>query len=191
MPDRPDEFEEAWARIVEDLTSGRESAIDPHDDGGPGTQSGPSGPAVADPGPESAPQVPPAAPGAAGAQGGLDEAGTAGLHALFEPLRRAQAQPDRQERDDDPGAFVDNWGDEGHYTPPPPPELPEGTPVKRLAWAGLLGGPAVLALSALTGWQAPTVVWIGAGLATLAGFITLVWHLPESREDGWDDGARL
>jgi hypothetical protein len=34
-------------------------------------------------------------------------------------------------------------------------------------------------------------VSIGAGLATIAGFITLVWHLPEAREDGWDDGAKL
>ena len=181
MPDRPDEFEEAWARIVEDLTSGQDAVTDPHD---PGAPAGPvaAGGAEARPGNPAAPS---------GAPGGLDEAGTAGLNALFEPLRRAQAQPDRSEPEDDPGAFVDNWADEGHYTPPPPPELPEGTPVKRLAWAGLLGGPAVLALSAVTGWDAPTVVWIGAGLATLAGFITLVWHLPESREDGWDDGARL
>jgi hypothetical protein len=29
-------------------------------------------------------------------------------------------------------------------------------------------------------------------MATLAGFLTLVWQLPEAREDsGWDDGARL
>lgn len=159
MPERPDEFEEAWARIVADLTS-EESAE------GDGSTSS------ADP-PER-----------------VQDADSAGLHALFEPLRRAEAQP-APEAEADPGAFVDNWEDEGHFTPPPPPELPEGTPAKRLAWAGLLGGPTTLAVLAITGWDAPGVVWIGAGLATLAGFVTLVWHLPESREDGWDDGARL
>ena len=66
-----------------------------------------------------------------------------------------------------------------------------GTPVKRLAWAGALGGPTVLVLSALTGWDAPGVVTLGAGLAALAGFATLVWQLPDSHGDGWDDGARL
>jgi hypothetical protein len=111
-------------------------------------------------------------------------------------MRRARSrqQPDRppSEAADDPGAFVDNWEDEGHFVPPPPPEIPAGTPAKRLAWVGLLGGPLTLALIALTGWDAPRIVGIAAGLATLAGFVTLVWLLPESREDGgWDDGARL
>ena len=91
----------------------------------------------------------------------------------------------------DPGAFVDSWGDEGHYQPPPPPEFPTGTPAKRLAWAGVLGGPATLLLSALTPWDPPPIVALGAGLATVAGFFALVWMLPESREDGWDDGARV
>jgi hypothetical protein len=172
MPERPEDFEEAWARIVADLTAESDQ---------------PDGPravadATGDPGPtpreERAPDEPPAAPGTP----------EAGLASLFEPLRRAQAEASRGT---DPGAFVDNWEDEGHYTPPPPPELPEGTPAKRLAWAGLLGGPTTLILIALTGWDAPRVVGIAAGLATLAGFVTLVWLLPEGREDGWDDGARL
>jgi hypothetical protein len=153
MPERPEDFEDAWARIVEDLTS----------EGGS----------------EAPPDEAPAGSSPTGA--GNAEAG---LTALFEPLRRAEPQPD-------PAAFVDNWQDEGHFTPPPPPELPEGTPISRLAWAGLLGGPAVLLLIALTGWDGPRIVSIGAGLATLAGFVTLVWLLPESRDDGWDDGARL
>lgn len=160
MPERPEDFEDAWARIVADLTSEGNLADDPR-----------------------TPSVDPPAQ--------AEDAGTAGLHALFEPLRRANAQPEPAADDPDPGAFVDNWQDEGHYAPPPPPALPEGTPVKRLAWVGLLGGPATLALIAVTGWDAPPVVGIGAGLATLAGFVTLVWHLPESREDGWDDGARV
>jgi hypothetical protein len=165
MPDEPDEFEEAWAAIVEDLTSspGPDSSLD-------------SG-------------------GAAGADP-QSEGTDAGLAALFEPLRRAHARPDPDpaaaEKDDDPAAFVDNWEDEGHFVPPPPPDIPEGTPIKRLAWAGLIGGPIALILIALTGWDAPRVVTIAAGLVTLAGFATLVWQMPDAREDsGWDDGARL
>lgn len=152
MPEDRDEFDEAWARIVEDLT---------------GSDSGAPAPAPAPPEPE-------AAAGAAGPD--------QGLAALFEPLRRREPAPD---------AFVDNWEDEGHFVPPVPPEIPEGTPITRLAWAGALGGPTVLVLTALTGWDAPGVVTLGAGIATLAGFATLVWQMPDSRGDGWDDGARL
>ncbi len=150
MPEDQDDFDAAWAQIVEDLTGS---------DSGTGTP---------------APTEAEAAAGAAGPD--------QGLAALFEPLRRREPAPD---------AFVDNWEDEGHFTPPVPPEIPVGTPVKRLAWAGALGGPTVLVLAALTGWDAPGVVTLGAGLAALAGFATLVWHLPDSHGDGWDDGARL
>lgn len=86
---------------------------------------------------------------------------------------------------------VDTWSDEGHFVPPPPPELPQGTPISRLAWAATLGGPATLILIALTGWEPPRMVPVAAGLAFLAGFATLVWRMPESRSDGWDDGTRL
>jgi hypothetical protein len=159
MPDDQAEFDEAWARIVEDLNES-----DPDLAAGTGTGARSSTPPA-----EAEPS--PATPEA-------DQ----GLAALFEPLRRREPAPD---------AFVDNWEDEGHFTPPEPPEIPTGTPVKRLAWTGALGGPAVLVLAALTGWDAPTVVTLGAGLAALAGFATLVWHLPDSHGDGWDDGARL
>jgi hypothetical protein len=174
MPDRPDEFEEAWARIVEDLTS---------DASGTGSEGAPAGPGGAEPRAEEP---------AGGSDRDRDAGGSeAGLAALFEPLRRARPQPEpTPERD--PGAFVDNWEDEGHFTPPPPPELPEGTPLKRLAWAALLGGPITLALIALTGWDAPRIVSFAAGLATMGGFATLVWLLPDSRPNGgWDDGAQL
>ena len=149
-PRGQDEFDEAWARIVDDLTGSEGGTLTP---------------------------APPEAETAAGATG-TDP----GLAALFEPLRRQEPAPD---------AFVDNWEDEGHFTPPVPPEIPTGTPVTRLAWAGALGGPAVLVLTALIGWDAPGVVLLGAGLAALAGFATLVWQMPDSRGDGWDDGSRL
>ena len=209
MPGRPEDFEEAWARIVEDLTS--DAAVE-HPPATPPTGApsevradgtGAAGPAPVDPGdrdhdpdPVAATDHGPADTGPVenpAASGSTDTLGSipASLHRLFEPLNEPSPAELSGPGARDPGAFVDNWSDEGHYTPPPPPELPEGTPVKRLAWAGLLGGPATLAAMTLTGWDPPSIVGIGAGLATLAGFITLVWHLPESREDGWDDGARV
>jgi hypothetical protein len=162
VPDDQEEFDEAWARIVEDL-----AGTDPELGMDPGI----------DQATETAGTAPPEAEATASASGP-----DPGLAALFEPLRRREPAPD---------AFVDNWEDEGHFTPPEPPEIPSGTPVKRLAWAGALGGPAVLVLTALTGWNAPSVVTLGASVAALAGFATLVWHLPDSHGDGWDDGARL
>lgn len=178
MPDSQDEYDEAWAQIVAGLTGS--PTADPTDsapksDAESATESDTESaapPAPADPPP--APPIPAPQPPAPGPD--------PGLAALFEPLRRREPAPD---------AFVDNWEDEGHFTPPPPPEIPEGTPIKRMAWAGTLGGPLLLILIALTGWDPPQIVSIGAGLATIAGFITLVWHLPEAREDGWDDGAQL
>ncbi len=180
MPESQDDFDEAWAQIVDDLTSGTKgargtgsTASDAADPGGPGE---PGADAIAAEPPSSSPP-PDASPGA-------------GLEALFEPLRRRRPQP-AAESTPEPAAFVDNWEDEGHFVPPPPPEIPEGTPIKRLAWAGVLGGPLIILLIALTGWDPPGIVGISAGLATLAGFVTLVWQMPEGREDGWDDGARL
>lgn len=184
-PDRPadpDTWDEAhytraWEAIVADLTS-RQT---------PAEQVAGSGAA-----PEPAPRTSPGTPATP----------TDGLAALFEPLRRAsQPPPDQKPNPPEPesaGATQDaaaaraKWEDEGHFVAPPPPDLPEGTPLSRLAWVGTLGGPAVLLGSALTGIELPQVVAIAAGLAALAGFATLVWLLPDSREDsGWDDGAQL
>lgn len=193
MPEEPDEFERAWARIVADLTSG-EDPVGP-DQPGPGDPAhgaglwaaGGSGQATDWPtasnaaGEPARDEVDPPPP-AAGTPAGL-------------PGRRVPARgrpgDDPPSTPGDPGDFVENWGDEGHYTPPPPPDLPAGTPVTRLAWAATLGGPLTLVLIALTGWSTPRVVPIVAGIATLAGFVTLVWRLPQSREDGWDDGAQV
>ncbi|MGB7979497.1 MAG: hypothetical protein WCF36_01750 [Candidatus Nanopelagicales bacterium] len=189
-PDRQEDFDAAWARIVAALTSptasdgtdiapgaGPSDAQDRADhDGSPGP--GPAGAAAVTP-TDRAPAEPPA-PGS-----------QAGLERLFEPLRRTRRPEPPAPSPAAPDAFVDNWQDEGHFTPPEPPEFPAGTPVARLGWAGTIGGPVILLLIALTGWDPPRIVSIGAGLAFLAGFATLVWLLPESREDGWDDGARL
>lgn len=225
MPERSEDFEEAWARIVADLSpqlsADRDSFADAGSDASDGQsdiREGGSGSSLA---PESSDGSSDGSHGPTqastdGSVEGRDQAAdptrrpdstpsgrsepsdpSAGLTALFEPLRRA-TPPSAPTGDAatnhgaaDPGAFVDNWIEEGHFTPPPPPELPTGTPITRLAWCGMLGGPLTLLLMALTPWNPPQVVGLGAGLATLAGFITLVWQLPEAREDDWDDGAQV
>ncbi len=223
MPESKDDFEAAWAQIVDELTSDHGDADpgnaddrgtddrgpDHHDDHDPDTDLGDqdssarpavdprhpasgSGPVAEVPGTERTPDD--AESGAGTVGGSASAAGSpptdaptdqpTGLDALFEPLRAARREP--------PTEWTgDTWEDEGHYVPPPPPELPEGTPLSRLAWAGVIGGPLILLLIAFTGWRPPSIVAYGAGLACLAGFATLVWQLPEGREDGWDDGSRL
>jgi hypothetical protein len=75
------------------------------------------------------------------------------------------------------------------YVPPEPPPLPRGDLVSRLAWAGVLLGPAFLLLSALL-WDGAGPLPLGvAALAFIGGFVTLVARLPARRDDEDDDGA--
>jgi hypothetical protein len=78
---------------------------------------------------------------------------------------------------------------EEHFEPPAPPPLPTGDTITRLAWAGLIGGPAYLFGSVLAGWVIEP--WIGAVTlgAFTAGFITLVARMHNDDEPRDDDGA--
>ena len=77
----------------------------------------------------------------------------------------------------------------------PPPSTPEAPPItstdlsSRLAWLGVLGGPLVLLVAALTWSRLPTLMVIGALVAFVGGFVTLVMRLPRDRDGGPDDGA--
>ncbi|MBI1377611.1 MAG: hypothetical protein GC157_09045 [Frankiales bacterium] len=80
-----------------------------------------------------------------------------------------------------------------HFVPPPPPPLPDVDRVTRLAWAAMLGGPALIVLAAilripLEGWVVVTAL-----VAFVGGFATLVarMHDRAPHDDGWDDGAVL
>jgi hypothetical protein len=174
MAAESEEFERAWAQIVADLTSDTDAELARLARGEDSLEeleeAADSPDAAVDVTPETETSEPIAA-GRAGEQPSVTDG-----------ERVAEA---------DPGAFVENWSDEGHFTAPPPPELPAGSPATRLGWAGTLGGIATLVLVTLTGWNVPRVVMWAAGLATLAGFVTLVWQLPDSRDDGWDDGAQV
>jgi hypothetical protein len=84
-----------------------------------------------------------------------------------------------------------SWDDEGHFVPPPPPPLPQVSPRRKAAWAGLFGGPALMLVMIVFGWDFPT--WVMGLLVTwfVGGFLYLVATMPRSRGDGWsgDDGA--
>jgi hypothetical protein len=80
--------------------------------------------------------------------------------------------------------------DEERFVPPEPPPITSTDLASRLAWLGVLGGPLVLLLAALTWNHLPTLVVLAALSAFVGGFITRVARLPRDRdEDGPDDGA--
>lgn len=83
--------------------------------------------------------------------------------------------------------------DDEHFVPPPPPPLPEADRVTRLAWAALLGGPALIIIAALFGIGLESWVTLLALVSFLGGFGTLVarMHDRPRNDDGWDDGAVL
>ncbi|WP_406514726.1 hypothetical protein [Streptomyces sp. NBC_00499] len=85
----------------------------------------------------------------------------------------------------------DDFGsaDEGHFVPPEPPPLPEGDVTARFAWLAVVGGPILLLLAVLLGWD---MTWWLATLCIggfLGGFGTLVARMsPGDDEDGDDPG---
>ena len=79
-----------------------------------------------------------------------------------------------------------------HFVPDLPPPLPESDRVTRLAWAALLGGPALIGLGALLNIGLDSWVVVLALVAFLGGFATLVARMRDhGPDDGWDDGAVL
>ncbi|WP_030596263.1 hypothetical protein [Streptomyces fulvoviolaceus] len=78
--------------------------------------------------------------------------------------------------------------DEGHFVPPEPPPLPAADATAKFAWLGVLGGPILLLLAVLLGWEMTwwlTTVGIGG---FLGGFATLVMRMRADDEDDEDPG---
>ncbi|GAB7191191.1 hypothetical protein NUM3379_18980 [Kineococcus sp. NUM-3379] len=94
------------------------------------------------------------------------------------PVVPPGSRPDETDLDSEPEGFV----------PPEPPPLPRDL-VGWAAWAGVLGGPAVLLLATLVRGSVPGIVAALAVAAFVAGFATLVARLPKNRDDEDDDGA--
>lgn len=78
--------------------------------------------------------------------------------------------------------------DEGHFVPPEPPPLPDADVTSKFAWLGVLGGPLLLLLAILLGWEMTwwlTTLCIGG---FLGGFTTLVIRMRTDDEDDDDPG---
>ncbi|MFF4352287.1 hypothetical protein [Streptomyces sp. NPDC001530] len=78
--------------------------------------------------------------------------------------------------------------DEGHFVPPEPPPLPAADTTAKFAWLAVIGGPILLLLAVLLGWD---MTWWLATLGIggfLGGFATLVMRMKTDDEDGDDPG---
>ncbi|MGW7024659.1 hypothetical protein ACWGGS_35665 [Streptomyces decoyicus] len=97
-----------------------------------------------------------------------------------------------------PGVGPRNWSaaeasdddfdetDEGHFTPPEPPPLPEADVTTKFAWLAVIGGPMLLVAMVLL--QQPVTWWVtvlGIG-GFLGGFATLVARMKKDDEDDDD-----
>ncbi|MEU9368821.1 hypothetical protein AB0D78_00635 [Streptomyces avermitilis] len=94
---------------------------------------------------------------------------------------RDYAAPDASEDDFDED-------DEGHFVPPEPPPLPAADATAKFAWLAVVGGPILLLLAVLLGWDMTwwlTTVGIGG---FLGGFATLVMRMRTGDEDDEDPG---
>ncbi|MFF4955707.1 hypothetical protein [Streptomyces sp. NPDC001222] len=79
-------------------------------------------------------------------------------------------------------------GDEGHFVPPEPPPLPTADTTAKFAWLGMIGGPLLLLLAVVFGWD---MTWwlttLGVG-GFLGGCATLVVRMKTDDDDGDDPG---
>ncbi|WP_374196051.1 hypothetical protein [Streptomyces sp. TS71-3] len=94
----------------------------------------------------------------------------------------------RDYRTADPADDDFDGDDEGHFVPPEPPPLPTGDTTARFGWLAVLGGPLLLLLSVLLGWE---MTWWLATLGIggfVGGFITLVVRMNPGDEDNDDPG---
>jgi hypothetical protein len=78
--------------------------------------------------------------------------------------------------------------DEGHFVPPEPPPLPAADATAKFAWLGVIGGPVLLLLAVLLGWEMTwwlTTLSIGG---FLGGFATLVMRMKTDDDEDGDPG---
>ncbi|MEU7423997.1 MULTISPECIES: hypothetical protein [unclassified Streptomyces] len=95
------------------------------------------------------------------------------------PRDHTPAEPSEDDFDED---------DDGHFVPPEPPPLPAADATAKFAWLGVVGGPLLLLLAVLFGWD---MTWWLTTLAIggfLGGFATLVTRMRTDDEEGDDPG---
>ncbi|MEU6383022.1 hypothetical protein ABZ847_05595 [Streptomyces bauhiniae] len=92
------------------------------------------------------------------------------------------------EPSDDAAAGDDDDDGEGHFVPPEPPPLPVADTTAKFAWLGVVGGPVLLLLAVLLGWE---MTWWLTTLAVggfLGGFFTLVTRMRTDDDEDDDPG---
>ncbi|KUL39221.1 hypothetical protein [Streptomyces regalis] len=78
--------------------------------------------------------------------------------------------------------------DEGHFVPPEPPTLPAADATAKFAWLAVIGGPVLLLLAVVFGWE---MTWWLATLGIggfLGGFATLVMRMKTDDDEDDDPG---
>ena len=83
---------------------------------------------------------------------------------------------------------VEEDDDEG-YVPPEPEPIDASDPISTMAWAAAVGGP-LLTIVCLVLWSdAPRALYIGTLVASVLGWVTLMWRMPRDRSGSDGDGA--
>ncbi|MCZ1010424.1 hypothetical protein [Streptomyces lydicus] len=120
-------------------------------------------------------------PGRDGPGDGKGDAARPGSFVVFAPGVGPRNWSPSEPSDDD---FDET--DEGHFTPPEPPPLPQADVTAKFAWIAVIGGPLLLVAMVLL--QQPVTWWItvlGIG-GFLGGFATLVARMKNDDEDDND-----
>ncbi len=79
-----------------------------------------------------------------------------------------------------------------HFVPPPPPPLTRPDLPTGVAWAGLLGGPAMLLLATVLGWALPSLLTAACVVGFIGGLVYLVATMDNRSDgDGWGNGAQV
>jgi hypothetical protein len=87
-----------------------------------------------------------------------------------------------------PRQEFDPLGDEHEgFVPPEPPPLPRPSDAwAKAAWGAVAGGPALILISSVLGWD--RIMSVMGMVITAAGFVGLIARMKD-REDNGDDGA--
>jgi hypothetical protein len=90
---------------------------------------------------------------------------------------------------DEPGPDLDEADEADAFVPPTPPPVPLPRGPRLVAWSGVLLGPVLMLLAALTRVTLPPFVGLAAVAWVVGGFGYLVATMPRGPRDPGDDGA--